>query len=98
MAQSKSSKTTRSDGQASNQFVTECLDAVLKGPRVICFPVGTASRNGIISHKPNVQHIVLVVAVVSADIVIGKAKLRQRNGRFTGRSQAVSIAPDAVEL
>jgi hypothetical protein len=82
----------------SNEAITQTLDTLLKGPSIASSPGSTSTKDRILAHKPNIEHIVLPVAIVTGDTIIGKAQLRQRDGSLPGSDTTVGITPDTIEL
>lgn len=94
--------TTTRRPNIGNQPVAQRRDAAFKGSITAGSPV-RAARAGDrgTARKGNVQHVVLVVAVVTRDAG-AVARGRERDGRLAyhgvGAVVAVLVAPDAVDL
>lgn len=82
----------------SNEAITQPLDTLLKSPSVASSPGSTSTGDRILTHKTNVEHILLSMAVVTGDTIIGKAQLSQRDGSLTRSDTTVGITPDTIEL
>lgn len=84
--------------ELSNEAITQTLDTLLKGLSVASSPGSTGTRNSILTGEANVEDILLPVAIVTSNTIVGKAQLSQRDGSLPGRGSTVGITPDTVEL
>lgn len=84
--------------QTSNQLVTNRLDTVLEFFRILCLPLGSRSRHGVLASEANEEDIIGIVTMVAIEMLVGEAKVGQRNGGFAGRNATVGVTPDSVML
>lgn len=70
--------------QAGDELVSERLDASLEVGGLLGLPVGAAAGNSLAAGKSNVEHVLLVMPVVTGEAIVGEAELAQRQRGFAG--------------
>lgn len=84
--------------KSRHQFVSKILDTGFECIPITRLPVGTASRNRILTSESQEEHIIRTMAIVTVDVIVGETHLTKRDGRLTSGVRAISISPDTIDL